>query len=225
MPEGSLVDDQKILRLLRRVDRFLQKKNVPEPAAEQMTGKMVPYDVLIMTILSLRTKDSVTIPASQRLFEKAPDLPSLSQMKISDIESLIFPVGFYRTKAKTIKTIAERVLTEFGGKIPDTLEGLLSLPGVGLKTANLVLTVGFEKEGFCVDIHVHRILNRWGVIQTHSPDETYHIVEPVLPRKWKRRANALLVAFGQHFCRPVSPFCSVCPLLPDCNRIEVDKHR
>ena len=225
MPEGSLVDDQKILQLLRRVDRFLQKKNVPEPAAEQMTGKMAPYDVLIMTILSLRTKDSVTTPAFRKLFEIAPDLASLSKMEISDIESLIFPVGFYRTKAKTIKTIAERVLKDFGGKVPDTLEGLLTLPGVGLKTANLVLTVGFEKEGFCVDIHVHRILNRWGVIQTQSPDDTYHLVDPVLPRKWKRRANALLVSFGQHFCRPVSPFCSLCPLLADCDRIKVDKHR
>jgi endonuclease-3 len=225
VPESSPVDGLKILRLLRRVDLFLQKMKIPEPAAEQMSGKMAPYDVLVMTLLSLRTKDAVTLPASQRLFEKAPDILSLSRMEISDIESLIFPVGFYRTKAKTIKTIAQRVLEESGGKIPDTLEGLLRLPGVGLKTANLVLTVGFEKEGFCVDIHVHRILNRWGVIRSKTPDDTYHLVDPVLPRKWKRRANALLVSFGQHLCRPVSPFCSRCPLLADCDRIEVDKHR
>ncbi len=225
VPENSFVDDLKILQFLRRVDLFLQEKNIPEPAAEQMTGKTAPYDVLVMTILSLRTKDAVTIPASQRLFKKAPDVLSLSKMEISDIESLIFPVGFYRTKAKTIKTIAEIVLREFDGNIPDTLESLLRLPGVGLKTANLVLTVGFEKEGFCVDIHVHRILNRWGAIRTKTPDDTYHVVNPVLPQKWKRRANALLVSFGQNLCRPVSPFCSVCPLLADCDRIEVDKHR
>lgn len=211
--------------LLQRVELFLAEKKIPQPAAEQLTGTGNPYQVLIMTILSLRTKDEVTLPASQRLFEKAPTLELLSGMKIKAIESSIFPVGFYRTKSRTIKRIAEILLSQYGGEVPDTLPELLALPGVGLKTANLVLTVGHEKEGFCVDIHVHRILNRWGSISTKDPDGTYNLLEPALPPIWKRRANALLVSFGQHICRPVSPFCSKCPLSADCDRIEVDKHR
>lgn len=215
----------KTVRFLRRIDRFLREQQIPEPAAERLSGKGDPYRVLVMTILSLRTKDEVTLPAAMRLFQDAPDLPTMAGLEVRNIESLIFPVGFYRTKAKTIKTIAEIVLAQHAGKIPETMDGLLRLPGVGLKTANLVLTVGFEKEGFCVDIHVHRIMNRWGVLKTRNPDETFRMADPVLPRKWKRRANALLVSFGQHICRPVSPFCSRCPLLSDCDRIEVDKHR
>ncbi|MHB8421793.1 MAG: endonuclease III domain-containing protein [Leptospirales bacterium] len=215
----------KTIDFLQRIKLFLEEQGIPEPAAELLTGAGNPYQVLIMTILSLRTKDEVTLPSSKRLFEQAPTLQHLSRMKLEAIERSIFPVGFYRTKSKTIKRIAEILLEQYDGKVPDTLSELLALPGVGLKTANLVLTVGHEKEGFCVDIHVHRILNRWGSISTKDPDETYHLLEPALPPIWKRRANALLVSFGQHICRPVSPYCSKCPLSVDCDRIKVDKYR
>ncbi len=223
--EGEEMNLIKTVDFLQRIERFIETEKIPVPAAEQLTGESNPYQVLMMTILSLRTKDEVTLPSALRLFERAPTLERLAKMKTEDVENTIFPVGFYRTKAKTIKRIAEILLDRFGGKVPETLAELLSLPGVGLKTANLVLTVGHEKDGFCVDIHVHRILNRWGVIETRDPDATYHLLDPILPPKWKRRANALLVSFGQHVCRPVSPYCSNCPLLTDCDRIKVNKHR
>ena len=223
--EGRKMNLIKTIDFLQRVERFIEEESLPEPAAEQLAGAGNPYQVLMMTILSLRTKDEVTLPAALRLFDLAPTLERLARMETGAVENSIFPVGFYRTKAKTIKRIAEILLEKHGGKIPDTLPELLSLPGVGLKTANLVLTVGHEKEGFCVDIHVHRILNRWGTIETRDPDATYRLLEPVLPSKWKRRANALLVSFGQHVCRPVSPYCSKCPLSADCDRVKVDKHR
>jgi endonuclease-3 len=219
------VHRDKAIAFLKRVERFLAVHDIPEPAAETLKNEQDPYRVLFMTLLSLRTRDDVTLPASDRLFRAAPNLARLAEIDEESITEIIFPVGFYRTKAKTIKRIGEVLIKKFGGEIPKTLQELLSLPGVGLKTANLVLTVGHREEGLCVDIHVHRIVNRWGVVRTRNPDETYRVLSPSLPPLWKRKANKILVSFGQHLCRPVSPYCSKCPLSADCDRIEVDKHR
>lgn len=235
-PEDSMRCDDKtsgedqgvpdrIIAFLKRVERFLAVHKIPEPAAETLKTGQDPYKVLFMTLLSLRTRDDVTLPAAERLFAVAPDLVRLAELDEETIAKIIFPVGFYRTKAKTIKRIGEILLKTFGGEIPKTLPELLSLPGVGLKTANLVMTVGHREDGLCVDIHVHRIMNRWGVVRTRDPDETYRVLSPSLPSRWKRKSNPLLVAFGQHICRPVSPFCSRCPLSADCDRVEVDKYR
>jgi len=184
-----------------------------------------PWAVLVSTIISLRTKDEVTIVASERLLQKAPSPAELNAMKASLIEKLIYPAGFYRNKAASLKKIAAILLEQYGGKVPASMEELLALPGVGRKTANLVLTEAFDLDGLCVDIHVHRISNRCGWLQSGAPDETEMILRDILPRKYWKRINYLLVLYGQKVCRPVSPFCSCCVINSHCPRREVKKSR
>lgn len=184
-----------------------------------------PFEVLVSTLLSLRTKDEVTSEAARRLFEKAvtpEDLLALGERKTA---KLIYPVGFYPTKAKRLMEISRIILDEYEGQVPDAMDELLKLPGVGRKTANLVLVEGFKKEAICVDTHVHRISNRIGYVETKNPDQTEMALRVKLPRKHWVRYNELLVAFGQVICRPVSPFCSKCPVEAMCPQIEVKKWR
>jgi endonuclease-3 len=184
-----------------------------------------PFEILVSTILSLRTKDEVTAEAARRLFREArtPDrILALGEQRLSE---LIYPVGFYPTKARRLMEISRIILEEHGGRVPDTIEGLLKLPGVGRKTANLVLVEGFKEPAVCVDTHVHRISNRIGYVQTKTPDKTEMALRAKLPRKHWIRYNELLVAFGQVICRPVSPFCSQCPVAPMCPRVGVVKSR
>lgn len=184
-----------------------------------------PYRILVSTVISLRTKDEVTLTASRRLFEKAPDLPSLGRLSEEEIASLIYPCGFYRVKGGNLKKIALTLLEERGGRIPGELGELLKLPGVGLKTANLVLSLGFGVPAICVDIHVHRIANRMGWIATAKPDDSVGALEKVLPREYWIPVNGLLVSYGQQICTPQSPRCSLCGFAAFCPKAGVERSR
>jgi endonuclease-3 len=184
-----------------------------------------PFEVLVSTILSLRTKDEVTAEAARRLFQEARTPERILELGEQRLSELIYPVGFYPTKARRLMEISRIILEEHSGRVPDTIEGLLELPGVGRKTANLVLVEGFKKPAICVDTHVHRISNRIGYVRTRTPDQTEMALRAKLPRKHWIRYNELLVAFGQVICRPVSPFCSKCPVARMCPRVGVLKSR
>jgi len=183
------------------------------------------FEVLVSTPLSLRTKDEVTAGAAARLFSRARTPDQMLALGEQAVGRLIYPVGFYPTKAKRLIRISRILLDHHHGKVPDTLEGLLALPGVGRKTANLVLVEGYGQDAICVDTHVHRISNRIGYVRTRSPQQTETALRRKLPRRHWIRYNELLVAFGQVVCRPVSPFCSRCPVADMCPRVGVARSR
>jgi len=162
-------------------------------------------------MISLRTKDEVTLPASERLFAVADTPAGVSSLDESTIERLIYPAGFYRTKAQSIRRTAEIIAQVHDGRVPDTVEALTDLPGVGRKTANLVLNLGFGLPAICVDTHVHRIANRFGWVTSRTPEQTEHALEAILPREYWIEINELLVGYGQKICTPLSPRCSECP--------------
>jgi endonuclease-3 len=184
-----------------------------------------PWAVLVSTILSLRTKDDVTLKTSRRLLEKAPGPQELAALREDTIARLAYPAGFYRTKAASLKKIAAILLDQYNGDVPADMEALLALPGVGRKTANLVLIEAFDLPGICVDVHVHRISNRCGWLSSKAPEETEMILREILPKKYWKGLNALLVLYGQNLCRPVSPYCSLCTIKEHCRRIGVDRSR
>ncbi len=184
-----------------------------------------PFRILISCLLSLRTKDKTTSEASGRLFALAHTPASMLSLSLAKIQKAIYPVGFYRTKAKSIRLICRRLIDVYGGTVPDSIDELMTLPGVGRKTANLVVTVGYRKPGICVDIHVHRITNRWGYVKTRTPDETEQALRRKLPKPYWITFNDLLVPYGQNLCQPVSPFCSRCELIEYCDRTGVTKSR
>jgi endonuclease-3 len=184
-----------------------------------------PFHVLIATVLSLRTKDLTTAEASKRLFALATTPAAMRRLPARTIASAIYPVGFYRTKARAIRAICRRLLDHYGGRVPNQIDELLTLPGVGRKTANLVVTLAFGRPGICVDTHVHRISNRWGYVKTKTPEETEMALRARLPRRYWITFNDLLVPYGQHLCAPISPWCSRCQLRPMCNRVGVTSHR
>jgi endonuclease-3 len=184
-----------------------------------------PFQVLISCILSLRTQDTTTAQASRRLFALADTPETMARLSVAKIEKAIFPVGFYHTKAKVIRDICRTLLKDYGGKVPDEIDELLKLKGVGRKTANLVVTLGYRKPGICVDTHVHRISNRWGYIKTKNPKESEFALRAKLPKRYWIEYNDLLVTFGQHLCRPISPLCSRCPVRKYCARIGVTLSR
>jgi endonuclease III len=184
-----------------------------------------PFTTLISCLLSLRTKDATTDAASARLFRLARTPRSMLRLPTRRIECAIYPVGFYRTKARTILGVSQTLVERHGGCVPRDIEALLALKGVGRKTANLVVTLAFRKYGICVDTHVHRISNRWGYVQTKSPHETEIRLRERLPRRHWRIYNDLLVAFGQNLCHPTSPWCSRCPLERLCGRVGVTRSR
>lgn len=184
-----------------------------------------PFKVLISCILSLRTKDSTTGPASLRLFTLADSPEKMLQLDQRSIELAIYPVGFYRHKAAQIMEICRQLVEKYDGCVPESIEELLKFKGVGRKTANLVVTLGFGMPGICVDTHVHRICNRWGYVRSKTPEETESRLREILPDKYWLRINDLLVTFGQNLCKPVSPFCSRCPLFCFCERNNVIRSR
>jgi len=179
-----------------------------------------PFKVLVATILSARTKDETTEKAAARLFKKAPDLASLARLTEAEIEKLIYPVGFYKSKAGYLSKLPA-TLEPFSGKIPEDIDSLVTLPGVGRKTANLVVSVAFGKPAICVDTHVHRIMNIWGYVKTRTPLETEMALREKLPEKYWIEINSILVAFGQGTCKPVSPHCDRCVIQDQCPRIGV----
>jgi len=188
-------------------------------------GPHAPFRILISTVLSLRTKDRTTEEASHRLFAVADTPETMLLLSSARIEKLIFPVGFYRTKARNILSICRQLLDRYGGNVPDDLDELLTLPGVGRKTANLVITVGYNKLGICVDTHVHRISNRWGLVRTRTPEETEMALRRILPKRYWTTFNDLLVSYGQNLCVPISPFCSRCRLIGRCPQTGVASRR
>ncbi len=184
-----------------------------------------PFKTLISCILSLRTKDQTTAAASERLFARAQTPEAMVQLAPTALEKLIYPVGFYRTKARVIAGICRDLIDKFGGRVPDDLDALLTLKGVGRKTANLVVTEAFAKPGICVDTHVHRISNRWGLVKAKTPDKTEVALRIVLPARHWLEYNGILVAFGQTICHPTSPWCSRCKIAHLCPRIGVAHSR
>lgn len=184
-----------------------------------------PFKVLISCIISLRTKDEVTALASARIFARAQTPEAMTQLSVDEISRLIYPAGFYRTKAEQISQLSRKLLEEYHGAVPDDIDELLEFKGVGRKTANLVMTLGFGKPGICVDTHVHRICNRLGYVATKKPEETEKTLRTQLPHEYWIDINNLLVAFGQNHCHPVSPRCSDCKLSGVCDRIGVKVSR
>jgi len=184
-----------------------------------------PFAVLVSTMISLRTKDEVTAAASARLLARAPDPAALAGLSAAAIARRIYPAGFYRTKARHLREAARLLIERHDGRVPEAMEELLELPGVGRKTANLVRNLGFGLPGICVDTHVHRISNRLGWVRTRTPLETEKALEARLPRRYWIPVNGLLVAFGQRTCTPQSPKCSQCPIRAHCARVGVTRSR
>ena len=184
-----------------------------------------PFRVLISCILSLRTQDATTAHASHRLFAVADRPEAMLKLTAKKIEKLIYPVGFYKTKAKNIRKICQTLVERYGSKVPNEIDELLKFKGVGRKTANLVVTLGYKKPGICVDTHVHRISNRWGYVKTATPEKTEISLRAKLPKKYWIEYNNMLVNFGQHLCRPISPICSQCPVKRYCRQIGVEVRR
>jgi endonuclease-3 len=203
-----------IIRILRREIRRWE-----EPIVGHY--KEDPFTVLIGCLLSLRTQDKTTAGACERLFAKAQTPQAMLGLAPRQIERLIYPVCFYRNKARTILRVCRLLLEDRQGRVPDEIDELLKLPGVGRKTANLVVTLGYDKPGICVDTHVHRISNRLGLVRTKTPEETEFALRKKLPRKYWIEYNDLLVSYGQNLCKPISPICSQCKIRRFCPRIGV----
>jgi endonuclease-3 len=212
-----------IVEGLKKLKKAVRKFRTPSVTV--IAKKNDPFAVLVSCIISLRTRDEVTELASTRLFALAKLPAELLELSNAKIEKAIYPAAFYRNKTKSLKELCQVLVKEYSGKVPDKLEQLLKLKGVGRKTANLTLILGHNKPGICVDIHVHRISNRWGYVKTKSPNETEMVLREILPKRFWKGYNDLLVSFGQNLCKPVSPFCSSCPVEDQCPKIGVNRSR
>ena len=222
--ESMTVTNKNIDLVIKQLRKHM--RDLPDPSVTLVGKKWKdPFLVLISCILSLRTKDETTLPASERLFRAASTAQDMLRLKPREIEKLIYPVGFYRTKARTILGICRDVIEKFNGKVPGDMDALLAMKGVGRKTANLVLTEGFGLPGICVDTHVHRISNRIGYVRTQTPYETEMMLRKKLPLEHWIDYNALLVTWGQNICKPISPLCSRCGIRTYCPRRGVAKSR
>jgi endonuclease III len=216
--------DRQIHQAIRILRRQVSKWETPIVTLMAETYAS-PFRVLISCILSLRTQDQTTAVASKRLFALADAPETMRRLSEQKIAKTIYPVGFYRTKAKVIRDICETLVRDYRGAVPDEIDELLKLKGVGRKTANLVVTLGYRKPGICVDTHVHRISNRWGYVRTKDPKETEFALRAKLPRQYWIEYNDLLVTFGQQLCRPISPQCTICPVEKFCDKVGVKVHR
>jgi endonuclease III len=218
------MDDRNIAEIIRLLEKELKKRALPI-VSQMAKERRDPFKILISTLLSLRTKDEVTATATERLFALASTPERMLRLSEEKIRKAIYPVGFYRKKAETIRDVSRDLIDRFHGRVPETLDQLLTIKGVGRKTANLVVTLGFNGAGLCVDTHVHRISNRLGYVRTKTPEQTeFALREKLRPKYWSR-FNTLLVAFGRNTCRPISPLCSTCPLAVYCDRVGVTKSR
>ena len=211
-------DIHQVVRVLRK-----EVRKWPLPAIGHYVE--TPCTVLISCILSLRTQDRTTNAASERLFAIAETPQTMLATPVAVIRKAIYPVSFYRVKSRTIHAICEELLSRFGGQVPSNLDELLTLPGVGRKTANIVVTLAFQKLGIAVDTHVHRISNRLGYVRTKTPEDTEMALRRKLPRRYWLIYNDLLVAYGQNLCKPISPFCSKCKIAVFCKRVGVTTRR
>ncbi len=214
-------DIHKIIPILRK-----EYKQWDEAIVTQYANlEKDPFKILISTLISLRTKDYVTHKATDRLFNKAKTPYQMNELSEDLIQKLIYPAGFYKTKAKKIKDITKKLIEEYDGIVPDNIDELVKFKGVGRKTANLVVILGYDKLGICVDTHVHRITNRWGYVKTKTPDKTEIELRKKLPKDYWKEINDLLVVYGQNLCKPISPFCSKCKIKKYCEQIGVMKNR
>jgi len=216
--------DQDIKKVVETLRQAVAGMETPV-ATEIARKRRDPFHVLISTLLSLRTKDQVTREASNKLFARADSPKALLSLTDDEVERLIYPVGFYRTKARTIRQICRDLLDKYRGRVPDDLDELLKLKGVGRKTANLVITLGFGKPGVCVDTHVHRVSNRLGYVKTKTPEQTEAALRKKLPMEYWIEFNDLLVTWGQNICKPISPLCSICKIRLCCQQVGVTRHR
>ena len=217
--------DKDIHVVMKLLEKELEQFGLPPVSAMAEEAVVDPFKILVSTIISARTKDEVTGPATERLFSIADSPETMSGLSEERIEKAIFPAGFYHTKAKAIRKTAGELVDRFDSRVPDTIEALLTLPGVGRKTANLVVTLAHNKEGICVDTHVHRISNRLGYVKTKTPHETEQALRAKLPKKHWIAINTILVMHGQNICKPVSPLCSRCPVRRYCDRVGVARSR
>jgi len=216
--------NEDINRIIKILKKSIKQWKVPIVTQVAEDGRD-PFKVLISCILSLRTKDDTTAAASSRLFKITDDPAKMLKIKDRTMEKTIYPVGFYRTKTRNIKSICRILVDKYKSRVPDEIDELLKLKGVGRKTANLVVTLGYNKLGICVDTHVHRISNRLGYISTTTPEKTEFALRKRLPQKHWIIYNDLLVTFGQNLCKPISPVCSICPIYNYCDRVGVLKSR
>lgn len=213
-----------IEKALNILEKEYTKWNVPVVTLIALQSGSA-FKVLLSTIISLRTKDEVTIEASKRLYQLLKEPKDVYTVTIEDIERAIYPCGFYKRKSIQIMEICSRLVKDFNSKVPDDIDTLLDFPGIGRKTANLVVAEGHNLPALCVDVHVHRISNRFGYIITKNPDETEFLLRAHLDQSYWKKINYLMVAFGQAICRPMSPHCSKCPLVTMCKRVGVTKSR
>ncbi len=209
---------------MRTIGRKIEGMELPAIEKISEGQKKDAFQVLISTLLSARTKDETTLAASTRLFRKAPTVDAVAALSVKQIEKLIYPVGFYRNKAEFVRAASRTLVEKFGGRVPATLEELVTLPGVGRKTANLVMILAFQSQAnICVDIHVHRISNRLGWVRTREPEETERALYRVIEQRWWPVINLYLVTWGQNVCRPVYPRCGECAIISDCRRVGVGR--
>jgi endonuclease-3 len=221
VPKTGEPDVHKMVSVLRSEVRGFDVPIVTEISKKRRD----PFEILVSTMLSLRTKDEVTRIAASRLLEKGRTPQSILTLTEKEIADLIFPVGFYKTKARNLLQVCKDLVEKYGGTVPEDLDELLKLKGVGRKTANLVITLGYGKYGVCVDTHVHRISNRLGLVKTRTPEETEMALREKLPKEYWIEFNDLLVTWGQNICRPMSPFCSRCKIRRYCRRVGVVRSR
>lgn len=214
------IDTPLIEKIIRKIENKAVEYQTPIVDLIEAQTKE-PWKVLVATILSARTSDAITTRVTTKLFKKIKYLNDFNKFSLQEIEKLIFPIGFYRNKAKFLHALPQAVQDQFNGKIPDTIDDLVTLPGVGRKTANLVVSIGFHKPAICVDTHVHRIMNIWGYVNTKTPFETEMALRKKLPKKYWIRINSLLVSHGQSTCRPISPHCDICVVNQECPKINV----
>src|SRR3989344_5094084 len=206
-----------IEEVIKRLDK--ETKKFKNPIVSEISFENNPYKVLISCLLSLRTKDNVTAKATNNLFNKAKNPKEILKLTTKQIEKLIYPVGFYKTKAKRIREITKTLIENYNSKVPSDIEELLKLKGVGRKTANIVLAFAYHKPALPIDTHCHRIPNRFGWIKTKTPEQTEIELKKILPKKYWIEFNNTFVIFGQNICVPISPFCSKCPIRIYCKRI------
>jgi endonuclease III len=199
--------------------------DVPAVTKISRAEKRDPYLVLVGTLLSLRTKDELTEKVMARLTKEGRPPQEMLAVPIERLQKLIYPVGFYKNKSVTLKNVSEAIINKYSGKVPDSIDELLKLKGIGRKTANLVITEGYNKPGICVDTHVHRISNRIGIVRTKNPHQTEEALRAILPKKYWIVYNTLLVTFGKKICTPISPHCSTCPIAHLSHKVGVLKHR
>ena len=221
-----MLDEEYLDSIFESFTRTLKELGAPLPSVSLIAEEdSDPYRVLVSTVISLRTKDSVTLDASKRLFMIAPDARTLAETDIETIAEAIKPAGFYKRKAEQLKKTASLLVSEHDGQVPSDMDALMALPGVGLKTASLVLNLGFGIDAVCVDCHVHEIVNRLGWVSAKTPEKTEEELRRILPRRFWIPLNELLVRYGQYVCLPVSPRCSLCPVCQACPKTGVGKHR